>query len=793
MDLPTCPSCHQSVIDDEAEDCPFCGASMSGPRQPKPTPAASATKPKAAPKPQAKKSSSSSPAAKTAKAPAAPQSDDPFDVQGEKITKYVRLRVKPKPGREFRVVCPMCETAGYTSEQAAGKPVRCINPDCLMPIFDCPEPEKEPEPEPETSSGMSAGMLTALAILLLGGGGFGVWWFVLREDPNIAMQKAQQPALSDDDLNKNRNQTDDPANTETDQNTNIVDTEPEKATPAEIRQAVMAEMVKYSEHTPQMGNRDPAYDIQMIASTLASRGDEAAVREQLARLSKLGVQRPDYRIIPLTDLAWEQMSAGESAEKTVNEALELSQQIQGNGQPDWRAITSLAAVLVAQNRADQAVDLLSQLRSREDKEVYWAKLQSLREDKTYNFARAMQHSALVEPSLPSWVSMTGTLVNYGKIQEALAWANRISDVDSRAEALAKWGENIAANQVAQSQSVSLTGLEDSLTNLSPENRRSVVTRVYARVARRLAAMGQTELAKTWVEKADAKVAKSPAPSARTAPNVKELYDYDIQLPWSKPLELAAIATAETAAAHRQLGQSEKVQPLLDKTRTLIAAITPPFDAMEDLVKNIDQNAASVQDELGKELNLVSDDQKRTAYKRCRRNAYDLRGSAEKYAGLQTTLIAKANGQPVPELASYHQELEAARTGGDIEKLTRLINSPPRSNGARIDSVAVAEAAMTSVGQLVEAGQIENALSFVKRLEQFDPAEDAAEFLGGAALTVQQDAEAVQKTIDESDLTAVRRVAAYRGFIAALNAKFPDEPVSDEEKSDEEGRAEDDKE
>ena len=30
MELPSCPSCGQSVLDDDAADCPFCGAAMYG-------------------------------------------------------------------------------------------------------------------------------------------------------------------------------------------------------------------------------------------------------------------------------------------------------------------------------------------------------------------------------------------------------------------------------------------------------------------------------------------------------------------------------------------------------------------------------------------------------------------------------------------------------------------------------------------------------------------------------------------------------------------------------------------
>ncbi|WP_166826409.1 hypothetical protein [Thalassoroseus pseudoceratinae] len=775
MDLPTCPSCHQSVIDDEAEECPFCGASMSGPRQPKPAPT-TATKPKAAPKPKSKPKSSSAPA-KSSGDSSAPKSDDPFDVQGEKVSKYVRLRVKPKPGREYRVVCPMCETAGYTSEQAAGKPVRCINPDCLMPIFTCPEPEKEPEPEPEKSSGLSAGMLTAIAILLLGGGGFGVWWFVLREDPSIAMQNAAKPGMTDADFERQRKQIEALENPKGNQATEVVATEPEKVTPEELRQSALTEMVKYSEHTPQMGNRDPAYGIQMIASIHAARGDEAAVRKQLARLTKLGVQRPDYRIIPLTDLAWNQISNGQPTAKTLDEALELAGKVRGTGQPDWRAITGLAAVLVAENRADEAADLLSKLRTREDKEVYWAKLQSLRETKNFDFAKQMQHAALVEPADPSRVSVTGTLATHGKSKEALEWANRIQDINSRAEALATWGENVAANQAAQSQLVTLTGFDESLGGLSADVQRSVRTQVHARVARRLATLGQTDLAKTWLAKADTEIASSQTPDARPTPDVKELYDYQIALPWADALELSAIATAEAAAAHRQLGQSDQSKSLVEKTRALIAAITPPLDAMQSLVSEIDQNSASIQNTLGQELNLLTDDQKRTAEKQYRRHAYDLKTAAEKYQALQEVLLAKANGEPAPAVASYQQKIDQVLAEGSVDELADLINSPPR----KIGSIQVAEAAMRAASKLLENGKLNEALTYIRRLEQFDPAEDAAEMVGGAAVNV-MDAEAVLKAIGESRLMPTRRGAALRGFVVALNAKYPEAPATEEETS-----------
>ncbi len=68
MDLPTCPACGQSVLDDDAVDCPFCGASLKGggkgsaPKKPLPAVAKKGV-PAAAPAAEAK--SPAKPAAKS--------------------------------------------------------------------------------------------------------------------------------------------------------------------------------------------------------------------------------------------------------------------------------------------------------------------------------------------------------------------------------------------------------------------------------------------------------------------------------------------------------------------------------------------------------------------------------------------------------------------------------------------------------------------------------------------------------------------------------------------------------
>ena len=193
MELPTCPACGQSVLDDEVDECPFCGASMSGEpsktgTKPAPKPAQPSTKKTPVEEKPADKTPSAKPSASVPK-PAAKEAEqetdenDPFAV--EKVEKsgtgkVIRLNSKPVKGRSHKVICPMCDTAGFTSRKAAGHEVRCPNPDCRLPVFTAPEiKKKEPVEEEVASSAFSPPVLIGsgiTAVVVIGGI---VWFFFL--------------------------------------------------------------------------------------------------------------------------------------------------------------------------------------------------------------------------------------------------------------------------------------------------------------------------------------------------------------------------------------------------------------------------------------------------------------------------------------------------------------------------------------------------------------------------------------------------------------------------------------
>lgn len=180
MEFRNCPSCKASVLEDDVEDCPFCGASMSGKPSAKP-----ATKPAVKPS----QSGSGRPANPVApagrgtppsKSPVAagssrtrpePEPDrpedtsDPFEVDPLAHKQATSVAIKPGKGRTIEVKCPMCESVGFIAPSQAGKDVKCCNPGCKLPIFKAPKLPPVVKVEPEKAKGLSTGMISLLASL----------------------------------------------------------------------------------------------------------------------------------------------------------------------------------------------------------------------------------------------------------------------------------------------------------------------------------------------------------------------------------------------------------------------------------------------------------------------------------------------------------------------------------------------------------------------------------------------------------------------------------------------------
>jgi len=195
MDFPVCPACHQSVIDDDPVECPFCGASMKGGKPTsKPVAKSLATAPaRSAPaakpastgtgKPSAGKLSpgnTSPPVGKVPPGKSPPPGDDfPFDIELTSGKPAIQAYPQPSKQRSLKVICPMCDTAGYLPPTAAGQDVRCANDKCVMPVFTAPAPKKDEAPPPPPRKTSILPVLLAGVAVLGAAGGAAYWWLNL--------------------------------------------------------------------------------------------------------------------------------------------------------------------------------------------------------------------------------------------------------------------------------------------------------------------------------------------------------------------------------------------------------------------------------------------------------------------------------------------------------------------------------------------------------------------------------------------------------------------------------------
>lgn len=163
MSLPTCPSCGQSVLEDDAVDCPFCGAAMDGSRgarntpQPKKNPTLNRPGARALPQKPAAAAPAAAPAAAKPAAASPPKSgtparpgsrmvvdeDDPFGIGATGGAQVIEASLKPEKGRLQKTVCPMCEQTSFIPKSALGKSVRCANPKCMVPVFTAADPAEQ--------------------------------------------------------------------------------------------------------------------------------------------------------------------------------------------------------------------------------------------------------------------------------------------------------------------------------------------------------------------------------------------------------------------------------------------------------------------------------------------------------------------------------------------------------------------------------------------------------------------------------------------------------------------------
>jgi hypothetical protein len=368
MDLPSCPACGQSVLDDDAVDCPFCGASLKGggkgsaPKKPLPAVAKKGA-PTAAPASDAK------PCAKPA-SKSDGKADDDFIEADASAAKAIPLSLKASAVKSVEVRCRMCDTVGFLDPKHQGELVRCANPKCSVPVFKSARPVETPKVEPKKkSAGLSpvAKLFTGVGVVLaLAAGGFVYVNGGLGggDKPAVGLTEDQRREIEEGKrLQAEKKKKDDEEAAKKKSEAAVAQAADAPAKKAE------AELAKLFVELPNLvieaaraaaPNRKPAAR-RLAAIAFAERGDAVAAKEQIEQLKKVSSASSYELILPLVALSWRLQAEGQAdaAKKLVEEAAKCTGGMPTGGRFPLDCTLSLATALAAHGNIPDAVKMAS--------------------------------------------------------------------------------------------------------------------------------------------------------------------------------------------------------------------------------------------------------------------------------------------------------------------------------------------------------------------------------------------------------------------------------------------------
>lgn len=651
MDFPICPACKQSVIDDDAAECPFCGASMKA-------------KPGAAPPAAAKASTSAG--ATTAKPSSAapkpviggvggvkappgkkpgPADDFPFELELTVGKAAIQALPNPTKQRQLKVVCPMCDTAGYLPANAAGQDVRCSNPKCVMPVFTAPAPKKAeapPPPPPKKPSNLPflAGS-TLLLGLVVGGGLYFVNSLPSGSKTGIKEMSEEEKKLMAEAISGPRKKAAGPA-TKKDaaQDKKDAAAAPESSeTPAIDKQALIKSALKQmKESSLEKAQRSKAYCRQLAAESCAVTGDFAGMREHLDQLMKVNNQVTYYRITPLLEQFWVESAAGDKkgAANSLETAMSEVPQIPKFGRTRLELAGRLAAALISAGRTPDALSLLNDFQASDADAQLAARLQIAGDGRV---APLSDRFNVLPWKYPQAVAVTGSLINRGMLELAEKWAASQTSDDAKAECLGLWAEEIARQKAAAGAADAGGVIEAAVSGLPP----ALAARVWARAGCGRVSAKDEAGALAAIKLAQAKLNEVPKAPESKMPPVKSLIDFKV--PPLDPLLRAATAAGEIANLQAQFSATKAdAENSLDLALSFAAATAPSLGIAQQKQDEKDRlGSAGLQKMLKDELKKKNDDEARTAANNYRNSLKSIYEASHRRFDLETQLLSRLRG------------------------------------------------------------------------------------------------------------------------------------------------------
>ncbi len=432
MEFAVCPACKQSVLDDDAVECPFCGSSMKDkPGLAKPVtpmkPATAAPSRTAAGKPLGK-----------------PKPDDvsAFDFADQLAVKATQASIQKTKSKTLQVKCPMCETVGYIPPDAAGQAIKCANSQCMVPVFTAPklEPVKviePPPPKPKRNLLMVGGVTTAIMAI----GGVIAWMIAgVPEKTDLNGPTDADRELVRELYQQQKQVSSAPAEkgiVKDSQSTGLVTTETKARESSHVSLPDWLKLMSDTSLQPRQ-NRSKPYCRRLTAEAFALADDLAGAKNQLDALSKVGADVPYYKVVPLAEIAWKQLSAGDrtGAVKSIDESFTAALKMPKTGRDRLQSIIVLAAALIAVERDDDAQQLIAAHASKNDLAQLAQRQRSVLTSGTYNLAELEKIRPVLPWQFPLTVGVAFELAGRNQGAAATRWIDSLKLPVEQAEATA---------------------------------------------------------------------------------------------------------------------------------------------------------------------------------------------------------------------------------------------------------------------------------------------------------------------------------------------------------------------
>lgn len=742
--------------------------------------------------------------------------DDPFAVDQSVAASALPVSRLQTPGKSIEVKCPMCETTGYISVKAAGKLVKCCNPECMVPTFTAPAIKKEAPPVPPPPKKKLPVLYILLGVAAAAIVGASIWLNKqtgvndLPPDPNLANLKfggdaskssgqddaAQNDAAARAAAEKSRIPTDgDEAQTKI---------RNELAKDALQRLPELAQNVK--------NNRKSQWR-RFAATAYVHAGDLKHAEEQLLLLAKKSEPNPSYAVFPLAALAWQKAAASpEEFQAAVARVQLLADKIPTRGRYAIEAAVVMAPLLVISDKTSDARQLLAGHRSTKSAlDQLAAELPVVIHNQTFDLDTTLPGRTIGDWQAPLESAVTLILIQNGRWDDALAWASQTTDPVAKAEVTTIWAESYLRLAVPSGDTSGSERAKKTAEGLSREGQ----ARLLARLADVKLSTNDRPGAEELIAEAQAALNSIARPTAVVVHGIKPLIDLKLHDPVL--YRQSALAAVEIARVQMRLGKSDAAWDNILIGLKFLHGIAPSSSAMRE---RLTQSDKKIDDEIKSTMGIKKPDDIRlirTRYKeKCRdvATATAIRffwqsvvfeaaaefGLLDRVWDELQKVDRKPSEEREPFLDSALPMLVAARfaaTGNDKKRdaiytaiASRVSDTDPEvvkrvsENqfyiGDYADCIRRLDAAMTAEGvlhewtlrlacRLVNQGKYSQAIEFCSKIKDTALSEDGL-FLTAALAARLGHGDEFWKAA--SNLKAIEATAVCSGLVVGLKAQHP---------------------